>query len=538
MRRPEANVESRARIDLDLVGVRDLVLDRVLDRRDHALVVVELVEGGVERAGLATAGRPDDDHGAEGLVDRAGQGIGGGVAHSELLERDRGSTGVHDPQRHLLAMSRRQHRNTQVDRALTGAERQASVLWGALLGDVELGHHLQAARHRRLEVLRNRCELAHHTVHAGPNEQPVSLGSEVDVGSAEIDCAAKDRVHLLDRGRIRRSLAQVDHRCRRRFLDDRLLVEVELAGIDPGDRSIDRFGRGNPDAYGRSERNPQVVRGHHVRRIADRDEDRTLLEEADRDRAIPPSESLAQQTGGTHVDRLANEVDERKLVLLGEHARHLRRRHEAQVDEQLTEPLAGGLLVIQRLLELLDGERAVAEQKRSQSRPRMCSSFHFLPVIGRVRREMRCNRSAMKAVLQRVSRASVRVEGRVEGEIGVGLLVLLGIAQGDTEADAARLAGKVARLRVFENDEGRLDRSLLDAGGAALVVSQFTLIADTHKGNRPSFAAAAPTQEAEALVEHVCGALRELGVPVETGVFGARMEVELVNDGPVTITLG
>jgi D-aminoacyl-tRNA deacylase len=143
----------------------------------------------------------------------------------------------------------------------------------------------------------------------------------------------------------------------------------------------------------------------------------------------------------------------------------------------------------------------------------------------------------MKAVLQRVSRASVQVGGQIEGEIGNGLLVLLGVAQGDSEADAARLAGKVARLRVFENDEGRLDRSLLDAGGAALVVSQFTLIADTRKGNRPSFAAAAPTQEAEGLVEHVCVALRELGVPVETGVFGARMEVELVNDGPVTILL-
>ena len=144
----------------------------------------------------------------------------------------------------------------------------------------------------------------------------------------------------------------------------------------------------------------------------------------------------------------------------------------------------------------------------------------------------------MKAVLQRVLRASVSVEGRVEGEIGSGLLVLLGIAEDDGEEDAARLAGKVARLRVFENDEGRLDRSLLDTGGSALVVSQFTLIADTHKGNRPSFAAAAAPEEAEPLVESFCGALRELGVPVETGVFGARMEVELVNDGPVTITLG
>jgi D-aminoacyl-tRNA deacylase len=143
----------------------------------------------------------------------------------------------------------------------------------------------------------------------------------------------------------------------------------------------------------------------------------------------------------------------------------------------------------------------------------------------------------MKAVLQRVLRASVRVDGRVEGEIGTGLLVLLGIATGDGEDDAVRLAGKVARLRVFENDEGRLDRSLLDTGGAALVVSQFTLIADTHKGNRPSFTAAAAPQEAQPLVGCLCAALRELGVPVETGVFGARMEVALVNDGPVTITL-
>jgi D-tyrosyl-tRNA(Tyr) deacylase len=144
----------------------------------------------------------------------------------------------------------------------------------------------------------------------------------------------------------------------------------------------------------------------------------------------------------------------------------------------------------------------------------------------------------LKAVLQRVLSASVRVDGRIEGEIGNGLLVLLGIAAEDGEDDAARLAGKVARLRVFENDEGRLDRSLLDTGNAALVVSQFTLIADTQRGNRPSFAAAAAPEEAEPLVERFCAALHELGVPVETGVFGARMEVELVNDGPVTITLG
>jgi D-tyrosyl-tRNA(Tyr) deacylase len=115
--------------------------------------------------------------------------------------------------------------------------------------------------------------------------------------------------------------------------------------------------------------------------------------------------------------------------------------------------------------------------------------------------------------------------------------VLLGVAGGDSAADADRLAGKVARLRVFENEEEKFDRSLLDTGGAALVVSQFTLIADTAKGNRPSFTDAARPEQAEPLYERFCQALRDLGVHVETGVFGARMAVELVNDGPVTIVL-
>jgi D-tyrosyl-tRNA(Tyr) deacylase len=123
------------------------------------------------------------------------------------------------------------------------------------------------------------------------------------------------------------------------------------------------------------------------------------------------------------------------------------------------------------------------------------------------------------------------------GEIGRGLCVLLGIAAGDSPEQAERLAGKVARLRVFENDEGKFDRSLLDVGGDALVVSQFTLIADTAKGNRPSFVDAARPEEAEPLYERFCGSLEELGVRVARGVFGARMTVELVNDGPVTIVL-
>jgi D-tyrosyl-tRNA(Tyr) deacylase len=115
--------------------------------------------------------------------------------------------------------------------------------------------------------------------------------------------------------------------------------------------------------------------------------------------------------------------------------------------------------------------------------------------------------------------------------------VLLGVARGDTTADAERLARKVANLRIFENDEGKFDRSLLDTGGAALVVSNFTLVADTAKGNRPSFSEAAPPDEAEPLYEAFCAALRGLGAEVAAGVFGARMAVELVNDGPVTIVL-
>src|SRR5262245_35096559 len=146
-------------------------------------------------------------------------------------------------------------------------------------------------------------------------------------------------------------------------------------------------------------------------------------------------------------------------------------------------------------------------------------------------------RRAMRAVVQRVSAAQVTVDGTVRAEIGAGLCVLLGVARGDRAADAEQMAGKIARLRVFENEAGRFDRSLLDTGGAALVVSQFTLIADTAKGNRPSFSDAARPEEAESLYERVCGELRALGVPVQTGVFGARMRIELVNDGPVTLVL-
>jgi D-aminoacyl-tRNA deacylase len=143
----------------------------------------------------------------------------------------------------------------------------------------------------------------------------------------------------------------------------------------------------------------------------------------------------------------------------------------------------------------------------------------------------------VRAVVQRVARARVLVGGKTVGEIGRGLCVLLGVAGGDDAAVAGRLAGKVARLRIFENDEGKFDRSVLDEGGGALIVSQFTLIADTAKGNRPSFAAAAPPDAAEPLYEAFCDALAAEGVEVARGRFGARMTVEIANDGPVTIVL-
>jgi D-tyrosyl-tRNA(Tyr) deacylase len=143
----------------------------------------------------------------------------------------------------------------------------------------------------------------------------------------------------------------------------------------------------------------------------------------------------------------------------------------------------------------------------------------------------------MRAVIQRVSRARVTVEGRVTGEIAAGVAVLLGVGRGDTAEAAAYLSDKTANLRIFPDAEGKMNRSLIDMGGAALVVSQFTLYGDTRGGRRPGFSRAAPPEEASQLYEEYVRALRALGVRVETGIFQTHMDVELVNDGPVTILL-
>ncbi len=143
----------------------------------------------------------------------------------------------------------------------------------------------------------------------------------------------------------------------------------------------------------------------------------------------------------------------------------------------------------------------------------------------------------MKAVLQRVTSARVSVDGKTVSEIQLGLLILLGIQPADDEEKVLALARKCAQLRIFADSQGKMNLSVLEASGSALVVSQFTLLADTRKGNRPSFTDAAPHAQAQALVEVFCRALLKLGVPTSQGVFGAHMQVELCNDGPVTILL-
>jgi D-tyrosyl-tRNA(Tyr) deacylase len=143
----------------------------------------------------------------------------------------------------------------------------------------------------------------------------------------------------------------------------------------------------------------------------------------------------------------------------------------------------------------------------------------------------------MRAVLQRVKHAQVVVDGNIVGKIGPGFLVLLGVGKADTEDDARYLAGKIAGMRIFPDAEGKFNLALADIGGAVLLVSQFTLYADTRKGRRPSFIDAALPEPAEALVERCAHYLREAGIAIESGKFGAHMEVSLLNDGPVTILL-
>jgi len=217
-------------------------------------------------------------------------------------------------------------------------------------------------------------------------------------------------------------------------------------------------------------------------------------------------------------------------------------RDRPALDEELAEAaggdpmVAGVLLVGEHRLELVGIDEAVAEEERAERRPRVMGGFHVL-LIGLPVENLSGENRAVRAVVQRVSTATLSVGGDVRSRCGRGLVVLVGIAEGDGEGEADRLARKVARLRVFEDERGRLDRSVLDVEGEVLVVSQYTLIADTARGTRPSFSSAAAPEDAEPLYERVCESLEREGVRVARGVFGARMEIALVNDGPVTVVL-
>ena len=293
---------------------------------------------------------------------------------------------------------------------------------------------------------------------------------------------------------------------------------------------LSRLGDGELDVV--AEHTAQLLRLAGLGRVGDRDEQQVVSEETHRQRLVPEGKLLLEQPRSIVIRRDLGQVHVLEPELVGERLCQVGARDPTVPDRDLTETAAGQVLLLKGLLELLEGEQAAVDQQRAEAvMPRDADRFHIAYIV--------VPGGKMKAVVQRVSSARVRVGERIAGEIGPGLCILLGIARGDEQADAERLAAKVARLRIFENEEGRFDRSLLDTGGEALVVSQFTLLADSRrqKGTKPDFSAAAPREEAEPIYQAFCAGLRALGVSVATGAFGERMSVEIANDGPVTIVL-
>src|SRR4051794_8046000 len=401
------------------------------------------------------------------------------------------------------------------------------------------GHDLQPTRDRRLLQLRDRRELAHDAVDPGAHDHLLRLRLEVDVGGSFVDGARDERVHELDRGCTRRRAA-ADLVELLMLLDGLVLDQVERRPVDAVDRSVEVGRRSDGDADVEADRKPEVVGADHIRRIGDGDEDEIVLDEANGESGLAARELLGQEPGRGGIDALLPEVEVVEAVLLGEERRKLARRDPTPRGDDLPEPPA---FLCERGLELLGGQDAVAEQQRAERQPCVIDAAEAQPQ-GRESAGSRVHAFSiglgsedMRAVCQRVAEARVVVDRQVVGEIERGLCVLLGVARGDDVEAAKRLARKIARLRIFPDDEGRFDRSVLDANGRVLAVSQFTLIADTAKGNRPSFSEAAPPEDAEPLYERFCEALAALGVQVARGVFGASMRVELVNDGPVTIVL-
>jgi len=308
------------------------------------------------------------------------------------------------------------------------------------------------------------------------------------------------------------------------------------------DRPVDLVLRGDGVPERHAQQPAELVGEEDERRIRRRDEDGGVRKHADGQRGEPARLLLGEEAGGSQVHVGLGQLDERKLVLLREELGDLHMRDRPALDEELAEAaggdsmVAGVLLVGEHRLELVGIDEAVAEEERAERRPRVMGGFHVL-LIGLPVENLSGENRAVRAVVQRVSTATLSVGGDVRSRCGRGLVVLVGIAEGDGEGEADRLARKVARLRVFEDERGRLDRSVLDVEGEVLVVSQFTLIADTARGTRPSFSSAAAPEDAEPLYERVCESLEREGVRVARGVFGARMEIALVNDGPVTVVL-
>ena len=278
-----------------------------------------------------------------------------------------------------------------------------------------------------------------------------------------------------------------------------VLIDLDLCAVELLDRLLEvgRIGDGELDVV--AERKAQVVGAADVGRVGDGDEQQVARQESDRHGLVAEGELLLEECGRVAVGLGLGEVDVLEAELVGERLREIGAGDPAVPDCDLAEAPSGQALLLEGLLDLVHGQQAAVDQQRAEMLPGQLGRFHvgYIVVFGR----------NMKAVVQRVSRARVCVGEEVAGEIGFGLCVLLGVARGDDAAAASRLAEKVARLRIFENVDGRLDRSLLDVGGEALVVSQFTLIADTAKGNRPSFGEAAPPEEAEPLYERFCAAL-------------------------------
>jgi D-tyrosyl-tRNA(Tyr) deacylase len=368
-------------------------------------------------------------------------------------------------------------------------------------------------------------------------DEPAAFGVEMDVGSLLLDRAREHRVHEVDRRRLRR--AAVEHVLERRRVDllgvvvGLALADLDVDAVDACERAVENvtFGDGEPDLP--RDREAEVVEDLQVGRIRNRDEHLGLGHEAHGECLVPARELGLEQTGRERVDLRAGQVDELGVVLARERLGEGARGDPAPPEQDLAEPAAELGLLVERRLEPVRAQLSGLDEELAEQRPlgrrvdrKGSRSFHWKVSSVRIDRGLR-------AVIQRVSRAQVTPGG----SIGPGLCILLGVAEEDGETEADRLAAKVARLRIFENDEGKFDRSLLDVGGEALVVSQFTLIADTGKGNRPSFAGAARPEKAEPLYGRFCAAVEAEGVRVARGTFGARMEVELVNDGPVTIVI-